>query len=235
MGSSLSRSWNTAYNPSGLARRDSQLLELRDSVLEPPLTLQQAWRRCADHPGEVTAWERLLDRIYPLLRRIAQRVASRWGAHQADEIDDLVQDICLKISQQVRSIAARMPADDVAAELYSKAVAANAAQDTMRSRHAAKRDVSVTVKLEDHVELLKESLGGVALERTILFRQVDELLEGSARDRSVFWLYYRQGLTAKEIAAIPALQLTNKGVESLLYRMTNAVRQRIRNDPEAAT
>jgi RNA polymerase sigma-70 factor (ECF subfamily) len=47
------------------------------------------------------------------------------------------------------------------------------------------------------------------------------------RDHTVFWLYYRDGLTASEISRLPGLDLSLKGVESLLLRMARMVKQRL--------
>jgi len=37
---------------------------------------------------------------------------------------------------------------------------------------------------------------------------------------SIFWLYYEQGYSAKEISLLPSMGLTVKGVESTLQRLT---------------
>jgi DNA-directed RNA polymerase specialized sigma24 family protein len=58
------------------------------------------------------------------------------------------------------------------------------------------------------------------------------LLFLSERDRTIFWLHYRQGLTATQIAAIPTLNLTVKGVESTLWRLKELVKHRM--SPEVA-
>jgi RNA polymerase sigma-70 factor (ECF subfamily) len=193
--------------------------------------LHEAWSRCAADPGCGHAWNALMEKLTPMLPRIARRVGSRWGVRDTEELADLQQDICLKISQQLRPISARMPREDAAAELYCKAVAANAAHDSLRARFAAKRKRSLTVRLDDQPAPVAaaEDAGG---EREILLEQVKRLLGGSRRDQTVFWLYYRQGFTAKEIASIPALGLTNKGVESLLHRMTSALRAKLDGAPK---
>src|SRR3954454_5988569 len=67
-------------------------------------------------------------------------------------------------------------------------------------------------------------------ERALLVDRVDTCLRDMApaetrdRDRKIFWLYYREGLTAKEIAGLPQISLTLKGVESTLYRLIQLVR-----------
>ncbi len=65
-----------------------------------------------------------------------------------------------------------------------------------------------------------------ATERSLLRARIHRCLQSEKeRDRSVFWLYYRQGLTAKNIASIAAIGLGIKGVESTILRMTRAVRE----------
>ncbi len=59
--------------------------------------------------------------------------------------------------------------------------------------------------------------------------QLDRLLklrrdQVSVRDRNLFWLYYRQGLTAQAISQIPSIGLSAKGVESAIARLTRLLR-----------
>jgi RNA polymerase sigma-70 factor (ECF subfamily) len=44
------------------------------------------------------------------------------------------------------------------------------------------------------------------------------------RDSAIFWLYYQQGWTAKDISELPYIDLQVKGVESALLRLTRIVR-----------
>jgi hypothetical protein len=56
---------------------------------------------------------------------------------------------------------------------------------------------------------------------------VDDVLRRQASDihRQIFWLHYRQGMTAKEIAGLAYLGLSEKGVESVLFRLVRLVRE----------
>lgn len=61
----------------------------------------------------------------------------------------------------------------------------------------------------------------------MLISQIESFLPQDRREQVIFRLYYRQGLTAKEIASIPAFGLSVKGVESVILRITNQIRERI--------
>ena len=49
----------------------------------------------------------------------------------------------------------------------------------------------------------------------------------AARDKQVFWFYFRYGMTAKAIAAIPAIGLSQKGVESLIFRLVDLLKEKL--------
>ena len=106
-------------------------------------------------------------------------------------------------------------------------MAANCAHDYFRSKYADKRGATRTERLEPRLEQLATGAGMKKIEAHILISQVNAALDVSPRDRVVFWLYYRQGLTAREIAAALSNQLSDKGVESLIHRLTLAVRENL--------
>ena len=45
------------------------------------------------------------------------------------------------------------------------------------------------------------------------------------RDGAIFWCFYEQGYTAKEISLLPNIGLTVKGVEAVLLRLTRFLRE----------
>jgi hypothetical protein len=44
------------------------------------------------------------------------------------------------------------------------------------------------------------------------------------RDVAIFWFFYEQGYTAKEISMLPNIGLTVKGVEAVLFRLIRCLR-----------
>ena len=47
------------------------------------------------------------------------------------------------------------------------------------------------------------------------------------RDRMIFWLYFRQGMSTKEIASLPTIGLGAKGVGSVIERLKHGIREQI--------
>lgn len=137
---------------------------------------------------------------------------------------------------------------------FLKVVASNVVQDHFRSACSQKRGSERWAESIEHdgsISRIGEANGpwaivrearqlgrvvatsvGVrnALEGHILLCQIDTSLKSQlsgptfSRDYSIFWLYYRDGLSAKAISRMPSIRLGVKGVESLLLRLTRSVR-----------
>jgi RNA polymerase sigma-70 factor (ECF subfamily) len=182
-------------------------------------------RKCQQKPG-AEEWAELIRSLQPILARVAYRVACEWGVGNASETDDILQESFLKIGAHDGQLLRRLPLDDVGSALaYLKVTTANCARDYLRAKYADKRGQDVTVQVDASMDELLPGADHASLDRNILFLQIDQALDASPRDRSIFWMYYRQGFTANEIAAIPAFGLTQKGVESLLFRYSGLVRK----------
>jgi DNA-directed RNA polymerase specialized sigma subunit len=64
-------------------------------------------------------------------------------------------------------------------------------------------------------------------------KEIDEHLQrcltgtDQQRDRTIFWLYFRQGMSTKEIASLPTIGLGAKGVGSVIERLKHSIRNQI--------
>jgi RNA polymerase sigma-70 factor, ECF subfamily len=187
--------------------------------------------------GDAAAWEEFVRRFHRLIATVAFRVARRWDNSSPQVVDDLVQETYLKLCagnfRILRSFKSQHPD---AFYGYLKVVTANLVQDHFKAAHSGKRGSGkVEVAVDPQI-----TSGAVATakssERNILLQQVDGLLSRLAvgqhleRDRRVFWLYYRVGLTANAIASLPAIGLSTKGVESTILRLTRLLRQELAAD-----
>jgi RNA polymerase sigma-70 factor (ECF subfamily) len=163
------------------------------------------------------------------------RTARRFGETAPELIDDLVQDTYLKIcANRSRILREFQPGAADTIFGFLKTVAFSVTQDYFRGGLAAKRGAGRReTALDSYVESATAGREGLPqVEREILIRQIDARLlaagePATQRDRQIFWLYYRHGMTTRAIAAIPGIGLTQKGVESAIQRLTNHLRARL--------
>jgi RNA polymerase sigma-70 factor, ECF subfamily len=190
-------------------------------------------RACAGSK-DPAAWEEFIRRFHPVIARVVWRIARRWGEPSRQVLDDLTQETYLKLceddSRLLRSFQPRFP-DAIFG--FLKVVATNVVRDHYKSAMAEKRGAGQTDALSEGTRTASASpaLGNFdAMERHIFVQQIDEALSRSAageeqtRNRAIFWLHYRQGLSANAIASLPSIGLTTKGVESTILRMTRMIR-----------
>jgi RNA polymerase sigma-70 factor (ECF subfamily) len=188
-------------------------------------------RACAQ-PNATAAWEEFVDRYHSLLTSAAIRVSRRWGKGTSEEIDDIVQEMYLKLCDNSANLIASFRDDRPEAFLgYLKVVATNIAHDFFRRLSAAKRGTRRTTSLSDMEDFLGASN---ELERNLTLSELDSIMlvrtEGqyAIRDRAIFRLYYRHGMTAAAIGCLPGIRLSTKGVEAVLHRLTKEIREFVR-------
>jgi RNA polymerase sigma-70 factor (ECF subfamily) len=191
---------------------------------------------CAESENE-SAWEEFVSRFERPISLSVIRAALHWGEPPRQLLEDLVQETYLKLCSDkcrlLRAFALKNPNSVLG---YIKTIAVNVVHDHFKAQHSQKRGAG---RVQESVESVDAkaydgSTGSPAdLERQVLLSQIDACLEIYAtgpdgeRDRLIFWLYYRQGLTATAIAALPSVRLTAKGVESAILRLTRLVREQI--------
>jgi RNA polymerase sigma-70 factor, ECF subfamily len=177
--------------------------------------------------GSDAAWTVFVRQFQPVIASVILRAIRRYSEANHALVDDLVQETFLRLCRNnfkaIRDFEHRRD-DSILG--YLKVVAASVTMDHFRARKTRKRAGEV----EDLTGSLLENAPAPdsGIEGALLVRQVSDCLNRistSERDRTVFWLYYLQGCSAKEISAIPGVNLSPKGVESSLFRMTQALRQ----------
>jgi RNA polymerase sigma-70 factor, ECF subfamily len=195
------------------------------------LPLREVLKACSES-GNVNEWEEFIRRTNKLLNSTVRRACIRYGLPVADLIDDFLQDIYLKIARNPEQVLQRFVDENPEGIYpYLKIMAVNVVTDFCRSKEAARRRASDTVFLEGSD--ISTGHSSQQVESELLLAQVDHILNRhvqgpfSKRDHSVFWLYYQQGMTSKAIASLPGVELTTKGVEALLHRLTRVVRAEI--------
>lgn len=180
---------------------------------------------------DIAAWEEFVRRFQRLIATVALRIARRWGEPSPQIIDDLVQETYLKLCADNFHMLRRFKSHHPNAFYgYLKVVTANLVHDHFKAAHSSKRGSGAVEFAADAAGVPSTAKNS---ERGILLREIDATLSRLAagpqlqRSRRIFWLYYRVGLTASAIAALPYIGLNTKGVESTILRLTRLLRQEL--------
>jgi RNA polymerase sigma-70 factor (ECF subfamily) len=182
-------------------------------------------------------WEEFVVRTRRLVSAVVFRVAARWGESRSEVLEELVQETYLHLYANDRRVLREFtPQNDDAVFGFIKVVAANVTHDHLRACNAVKRGVERTTNTD--VESPERSAtppnsasGGI--EQHVLLGEIESCLEKlltgdeAGKHKTIFWLYYRQGLSASAIAQVPAFGLSTKGVESVIHRVTRALREKL--------
>jgi len=165
------------------------------------------------------------------------RTASLWGEPSRSLVEDLVQVTYLKLWEGGCRLLCDFAIQRPEAILgYLKKTAANATHDYFKHGHSQSSGGD-----EPHVSTsdIEPGAGNEAqgseekIALGVFLTEIDEHLKHSLtgpdqeRDRMIFWLYFRQGMSTKEIASLPTIRLGTKGVGSVIERLKHGIREQI--------
>jgi RNA polymerase sigma-70 factor, ECF subfamily len=188
-------------------------------------------------PCDDEAWAEFVSRVGKPISLVIMRTASMWGEPSRSLVEDLVQVTYLKLWEGGRSLLRDFAIQRPEAILgYLKKTAANATHDYFKHGHSqssggdkphvSTADVEPEAGKEVHGSEEKIAFG-------VFLQEIDEHLKyclsgpDQQRDRTIFWLYFRQGMSTQEIASLPAIGLSAKGVGSVVERLKHSIRDQI--------
>ena len=192
-------------------------------------------------PCDNDAWEEFVSRVGRPLSLVIMRTASMWGQPSRSVVEDLIQATYLKLWEGGRSLLRDFALRSPEAILgYLKRTAANATHDYFKHGHSQSSggnnphlstfDVDPEAGNQAHGSQEKIAFG-------VFLDEIDEHLKrcligpDQERDRMIFWLYFRQGMSTKEIASLPGVSLGTKGVGSVIERLKHSLRDQILGTP----
>ena len=172
-------------------------------------------------------WQKFVRRTQPLIANVIINTLRRWREPAPSLVDDLVQETFLKLfANERKALRGIKNAYENTIFGYLKVVASNVTCDHFRQPKNKVQEIELT----DPV-VPPSPDGFDRIEFVRLKDQIQACLDGLSssgtykRDQAIFWLYYEQGYTAKEISLLPDIGLTVKGVESTLLRLTRFVKE----------
>lgn len=203
------------------------------------LSAQELVSFCLDSQDEA-GWTEFVRRFQPLIAGVINRCVSRRVGSNPALVDDLVQETYLKLyANNCKPLRDFNFQSEHGFFGFLKVVASHVVEDHFRGSRSQKRGSG---REEEDIEEARTAApfrtgASQPVELAILMGEIERSLAelasepNFARDHAMFWLYYRQGLTAKAISQLPAIGLSVKGVESTLLRLTRLVRAKLTNFP----
>ncbi len=196
--------------------------------------------RCLEN-GTAHDWAEFIRLTYPVVSGAVLGITRRWPPNLQNHSEDLTQDVYLRLCSgnygHLRKFSGQ---EGRALSAYLRTVATSATIDWLRSSAAAKRGSGLRVESLEKVAPYTPhwDSSGEVFQRRLLWIDIDRYLSGrlsgDPRNRWIFYLYYRAGLSARAIASIDAIGLSPKGVESVICRLTRQVREHILENPPDA-
>jgi RNA polymerase sigma-70 factor (ECF subfamily) len=198
-------------------------------------------KECVGSNNEA-AWAEFIRRFQPLIAKVVGRTSRRyWPQTPSHLLDDLIQETYLKLcSDECRQLRQFQSRHQDSIYGFLKVVAASVVLDHFKSELAQKRDASQTETLSDQTPANRPSgVSGsrLSMDDMVALREIDEIVgklyigQILVRNRAIFWLHNRDGMTAQAIASIPWIGLNTKGVETALRRMTQMIQSHIGAHP----
>ena len=201
------------------------------------LSLKDLVCLCADDPRDDEAWEEFVSRVGRPISLTIIRTASQWGERSRSMVEDLFHDTYIKLSKDscrlLRDFAIQHPNAILG---YIRITAANTTIDYikhLRSQSAGGDKPHVSTSDVDPKAGNKVHGSQERIAFAVFLKEIDEHLKhcltepDHERDRTIFWLYFRQGMSTKEIASLPTIGLTAKGVGSVIERLKRDIREQI--------
>jgi RNA polymerase sigma-70 factor (ECF subfamily) len=195
--------------------------------------LAPALQRCLA-TGNKADWEAFIAVAQPIIAAAVLRCVARWTTAGRELVDDLIQETFLKLcNRDFRILRNFRTGDNRALHVYLKTIAGSTVVDHFRAQASEKSGSGKTdLSLNDVADQLVAAGSHAAdLERRMLLGLVGKCLEAHApRNRTIFRLYHAQGMKPKIIASLPGIGMSQSAVETVLYRITLAVRECVKNN-----
>lgn len=179
--------------------------------------------------GTPEAWPEFIRRYNRLIANVVTQAARQWGTESVGVLADLIQEVYVHFCADNYRLLRAYEGDENSFFSYLKVVARNVVHDYFWGVYRTSESGDLVLHEADEASLVAPESAASSQEREVLLEQIHTILKTTAseEDRAIFRLYYRHGFTASEIAAIPEINLSIKGVESLLHQLITRVRSEL--------
>ncbi len=197
-------------------------------MAQEEISIRDLLHLCLSSNGQ-EQWHEFVRRTQPLIASVIINTVRRWKTPAPSLVDDLIQDTYLKLfANDKKALRAIKNEFENTIFGYLKVIASNVVRDHFRQPVNKADEIEISDAVLPPGPRDRECLEFLHKKKEI--KGILETLPSSAtydRDQSIFWFFYEQGYTAKEISLLPAVGLTVKGVEAVLFRLARHVREKL--------
>jgi DNA-directed RNA polymerase specialized sigma24 family protein len=175
---------------------------------------------CCRSPS-ASEWNEFVRRFRPVFSSAIRRKLLAFGRATPQAVEEHTQQAFLHLcDRDYRALRLVSGVEPAAIRAYLRTLACNLVIDKARS-------TPLEAPLDESIACRR-----APADRSVLIEQLFRLLENCVgedqqRNRLIFGLYYRTGLTSVQIAQIPSVGLSQKGIESRLLRLSDCIRKQI--------
>lgn len=196
------------------------------------LSIRELLKLCLD-TDDGDAWHEFQKKIQKLASAVIKRTLDKTAA--PDTVDDLIQNTWVKLLENDRAALRRIRGEhENSIFAYVRVAAYSVAQDHIRR-------LRPVVCIDDPGFIEPPNQRWTSAFASATRDEVDRALKSMvgkqnfSRDYAIFWLYYEQGYSVREIAGLPSLKreknsMGEKGVDAVIQRLKNEIRRILGTD-----
>jgi RNA polymerase sigma-70 factor (ECF subfamily) len=169
------------------------------------------------------AWDEFVKRIMPTISGVVCNRMSRAGRSDRGLVQDLVHDTLIKLFDKDKDALRRLEwRHDDGIYGYLKVVATRVVIDFFRKRKIVEENVEETLQASEDGRFSQERL--LNNRRCAEVERVLDRLNPPPVEKTMFFFYFQNGFTAKEISEMPGVNSSVKRVETILSRLVRQIR-----------
>lgn len=219
--SALVRENTAAYNPRPRLEKEDRIPSAIQLAMDPKdLRIRELLDWCL-RTNDGPAWDELEVRIRPATQRTVYKALCPSHRHDRALIQDLIQDSYVKILKALRGFQYRSDGEFFG---WVQRIARSAVADWYRRLKPEEFDETALQTAEDPTSSEERRMHKLRCD------EVEQRLretDATEKEQDMFRLYFRRGLTAKEIGNLPEVNLTEKSVETVIARIVRQLRRSV--------
>ncbi|HEV3037438.1 MAG TPA: sigma-70 family RNA polymerase sigma factor [Candidatus Angelobacter sp.] len=208
------------------------------------MTNRELLEACLVNGTEIEPWKEFIRRFGHIVANAVIKLAPKFGHEPSAFVEEVSAEVFLKLCENNCKLLRRVIFKEDEDERffgYIKKVATHLTIDYFRRLNAKMRGGEWEEKPLDDGSIVVSALGMDWSEKITWTLDVEKALKKATRgihakrNQMIFWLRFRDGFSPEEIAALPTMKLSPKGIETMLARILKKVQRTLYQKKQHST